>query len=82
VDMSVPSNPVIAAISSWSFRRLVPILGQLFKSREAYTYLPESTQLFMTREQLKSSMEAAGFADVQYLDLRMGNICIHWGIKK
>ena len=81
VDMAIPSNPIIAAISNWSFRRLVPILGQLFKSREAYTYLPESTQLFMTREQLKSSMESAGFKDIRYQNLRMGNICIHWGTK-
>lgn len=58
--MAIPNNPIVAAISNWSFRRLVPILGQLFKSREAYTYLPESTQLFMTREQLKSSMGICG----------------------
>jgi demethylmenaquinone methyltransferase/2-methoxy-6-polyprenyl-1,4-benzoquinol methylase len=48
---------------------------------EAYKYLPKSTERFKSREELKASMEAAGFRDVQIKDLFFGNVCMHWGVK-
>lgn len=81
VDMAVPQNPLIARISTWVFRTVVPRLGGLLSNTTAYRYLPESTQRFYSREQLKASMEAAGFTKVQYINKFFGNICIHFGQK-
>lgn len=81
VDMARPHLPVINQLSRLAFHRGVPLLGKLFGNEEAYTYLPKSTDQFLTRAQLKSSMELAGFKDVSWIDLFFGNICIHFGVK-
>lgn len=81
LDMSVPRNRVVRWFSTFAFSHLVPWLGSLFGKTQAYTYLPKSTQRFMTREELRESMEKAGFVDVHDKDLFFGNVCVHWGTK-
>lgn len=81
LDMALPRNPVMRAISNIACGTLLPKLGALFGKSQAYTYLPKSTQSFMTRQQLKESMEQAGLKNVQQKDLFFGNICVHWGTK-
>ena len=81
LDMARPANPVVRPIAEWTFNHLVPFLGSLFGKTSAYTYLPKSTQRFKTRQELRLSMEQAGFTEVGFSDLMMGNICVHWGKK-
>ena len=81
LDMAVPRNPLIRIPSQFVGKILLPRIGALFGKTKAYTYLPKSTQRFKSREELKSSMEQAGFKDVGYKDLFFGNICVHWGQK-
>lgn len=81
VDMAVPKSALVRAVSNLLTRRGLPILGAIFRQREAYTYLPESTQRFKTREELRTSMEAAGFRDVKVRDFFFGNIAMHLGVK-
>ncbi len=79
LDMAKPANRFVRAVSEFVFHRVIPKIGTLFGKTEAYTYLPESTERFMTREQLRTSMESAGFVDVRTRDFMMGNICMHIG---
>lgn len=81
VDMAVPRNRIVAAASRLTCDIIVPRLGGWLSSSEAYTYLPESTKRFMSREGLKESMERAGFSRVSFIDKFLGNICIHIGHK-
>lgn len=81
VDMSVPKSGIVRAASNLLTRRGLPILGAIFKQKEAYTYLPESTQRFKTRHELVASMEAAGFKNVTFTDFFFGNISMHIGVK-
>jgi demethylmenaquinone methyltransferase / 2-methoxy-6-polyprenyl-1,4-benzoquinol methylase len=81
LDMARPANRIVRALSEYLFNTVVPALGTLFGKSDAYRYLPESTERFRTREQLKASMEKAGLVDVGHCDLMFGNICIHWGRK-
>jgi demethylmenaquinone methyltransferase/2-methoxy-6-polyprenyl-1,4-benzoquinol methylase len=81
IDMARPRNPLVAKMSRWAFHGLAPLLGRLFGKAEAYTYLPESTDVFLSREQLADSMRKAGFSDIRCNDLLFGNICVHWGAK-
>ncbi len=81
LDMARPNNRFVRIPSEMIFNKLVPFLGSLFGKTSAYTYLPKSTQRFMTRDELKASMEAAGFTDVAYTNMMLGNICVHWGRK-
>ncbi len=81
LDMARPKFAPIRFVSRLITNTLLPVLGSLFGKKEAYTYLPQSTDRFLDREALKASMERAGFFDVGYRDLFMGNICVHWGTK-
>ncbi len=81
LDMARPTNSVMRILSEFVFNTIVPKLGSIFGRTQAYTYLPKSTQRFKTREELKVSMEQAGFVEVRWKNLMFGNICIHWGLK-
>ncbi|QYK52403.1 MAG: bifunctional demethylmenaquinone methyltransferase/2-methoxy-6-polyprenyl-1,4-benzoquinol methylase UbiE [Fimbriimonadaceae bacterium] len=80
VDMAQPSGP-LGPISRWMYHVTVPLLGRILGQADAYAYLPKSTEKFVSREELKSVMESAGFKDVQMKSLYFGNICMHWGVK-
>ncbi len=79
IDMATPRNPIVKALSNLLFQRGVAWLGRVIGHSTAYSYLPKSTQLFKTREELADSMRQAGFVDVAYKDLFFGNICVHMG---
>ncbi len=81
LDMAVPVNPLVKRVSNFVTNMLIPKLGSLFGKTAAYTYLPKSTQKFWTREQLAASMERAGFTDIMYKDLLLGNVCVHYARK-
>jgi demethylmenaquinone methyltransferase / 2-methoxy-6-polyprenyl-1,4-benzoquinol methylase len=79
VDMAQPRNGLARWASGIATHRLLPLLGALFGKRKAYTYLPKSTSNFLNRDELRASMEAAGFHSVRWRDFMFGNICVHWG---
>ncbi len=82
LDMARPRNPLVRWTAEFALRRALPFLGKLLRlSDEAYAYLPESTLRFASRETLAAAMERAGFVDVAYRDLMLGNLCVHWGRK-
>lgn len=81
LDMAIPRSRLLRPVSLWFGNRAIPFVGSLFGKSQAYTYLPKSAQRFRTRDELKESMEQAGFAEVGFRDLFLGNICIHWGVK-
>jgi demethylmenaquinone methyltransferase/2-methoxy-6-polyprenyl-1,4-benzoquinol methylase len=81
LETAVPKNPFIGSISKIGLRILLPLIGWLAGSKEAYAYLGGSTERFANRENLKASMEQAGFTEVTYQDRMFGNICIHLGRK-
>ena len=82
LDMARPRNPLVRWAAEFGLRRVLPLLGRLLGlERDAYAYLPESTLRFASRETLAAAMGRAGFVDVAYRDLMLGNLCVHWGRK-
>jgi demethylmenaquinone methyltransferase/2-methoxy-6-polyprenyl-1,4-benzoquinol methylase len=64
------------------FRHVTPWLGAIFGGdREAYTYLPESVQGFLTAGEVAAMMRDAGLANVTYRKLALGTVAIHVGDK-
>ena len=64
------------------FRRVTPWLGAVLAGdREAYTYLPESVQGFLSASELASMMEGAGLQNVTFHRLALGTVTIHVGEK-
>jgi len=82
LDMARPGNVIVRRTAEFTLRRALPLLGKLLRlGGDAYAYLPESTLRFASRETLAAAMERAGFVDVAYRDLMLGNLCVHWGRK-
>ena len=64
------------------FRRVTPWLGALFAGdREAYTYLPESVQGFVTVTELERVMSEAGLRPVAVKRMALGSVAIVVGEK-
>ena len=64
------------------FRRVTPWMGALFAGdHEAYTYLPESVQGFLSAEELAELMRGAGLVNVRYRRMALGTVAIHVGEK-
>ena len=69
-------NPV-ARLFPIYFRYVTPWLGSLIAGdREAYTYLPESVQEFMSASELKELMHAAGLKKVTVSSVAFGTTVI------
>ena len=81
IDMAIPRNRFIRSVSGLFTNTVIPWIGTLFGKTKAYTYLPKSTQKFFSRDQLVASMESAGFVDIRYKDLLLGNVCVHYARK-
>lgn len=61
---------------------VIPRLGaRVARAPEAYTYLVDSIRRFPVQEEMKRSLEAAGFTEVSYRNLSLGIACIHVGTK-
>jgi demethylmenaquinone methyltransferase/2-methoxy-6-polyprenyl-1,4-benzoquinol methylase len=60
----------------------IPTLGKLITgSREAYTYLPDSTRKFLTAEALADRLVENGFQEVGFRRLMFATVAVHWGVK-
>ncbi len=64
------------------FRGVVPRLGTLLAgNKEAYTYLPDSVDSFLTAQQLAAMMEGVGLQNVRYEMMGLGTVALHVGEK-
>jgi demethylmenaquinone methyltransferase/2-methoxy-6-polyprenyl-1,4-benzoquinol methylase len=62
-------------------QKILPVIGGLLSRREAYTYLPQSIQAFLSREELARIMEKVGLCGIEVHDLNFGSVCVHIGTK-
>lgn len=61
----------------WCFQKVAPLLGAVLAGDgEAYSYLPESVDEFLSAGQLAAAMEGAGLRDVRRRSLGMGMVAI------
>ena len=62
--------------------QFIPLLGRIITGEvRAYTYLPESMDLFVRAEELAARAAAAGFREVMFRRMNFGTMATHWGIK-
>ena len=68
----------ISAMARLHFRYATPWLGGLLAGdREAYTYLPQSAQGFMSATELTDAMTDAGMRVTHCVKLALGTVAIH-----
>ncbi len=83
LESSPPKDNLLKPFIRMHLNYVIPTLGRLVTGeRDAYRYLPDSTQAFQGPEQLAETMRAAGFVDVSYQLFMFGTIGIHVGTKK
>lgn len=73
--------PVWDAVFGLYFHRVVPAVGALVAGdRQAYTYLPDSVDRFLTARELTAAMERAGLRDVRARTFGLGTVALHVGV--
>jgi demethylmenaquinone methyltransferase/2-methoxy-6-polyprenyl-1,4-benzoquinol methylase len=76
-----PGVPLWDSLFGFYFGRVVPGIGALVaRDRQAYTYLPQSVDRFVTPVELARRMEEAGLRDVGWRRLGLGTIALHTGV--
>ena len=80
LDTTPPRPGPFRFLMEFHLRRIIPLLGRLVaEDAEAYNYLPESTEGFLSAEILAKRMSAAGFREVGFALRMLGSVAIHWG---
>ncbi len=82
LDTTRPGRTILTPFIWAYMHRIIPALGWLLTGqRDAYTYLPDSSEHFLKAEDLARQMETAGFCGLGFRRLNFGTIAIHWGEK-
>ncbi len=80
LESSPPKNNILKPAIRFHLNHIIPTLGRLVSGeREAYSYLPDSTQQFQEPESLAMIMSQAGLIDVQFRMFMFGTVAIHVG---
>jgi demethylmenaquinone methyltransferase/2-methoxy-6-polyprenyl-1,4-benzoquinol methylase len=82
LDTTRPRRTWLSPFTWLHLHLVIPLLGTLISGqRDAYTYLPDSTEHFLYAEELAERMAQAGFVKTGFRRLMLGTIAIHWGEK-
>jgi demethylmenaquinone methyltransferase/2-methoxy-6-polyprenyl-1,4-benzoquinol methylase len=82
LDTTRPKRNLLSPFIWLHMHVIIPALGGLLSGfRSAYHYLPDSTEGFVTAEELGARMITVGFRKIQYKRLMFGTIAMHWGEK-
>ena len=77
-----PKGSILSPFIWIHMHLIIPALGRLLTGvSEAYRYLPETTEGFVTAEEMSARMASAGFIKIGFKRLMFGTIAIHWGEK-
>ena len=82
LDTTRPKPSLLTPLINIHLHTIIPTLGRLLTGETAaYTYLPDSTQAFLSAEQLAAALQQAGFHQVGFRHLNFGTVAIHWGVR-
>ena len=82
LDTTKPKRNLLSPLIWLHMHVVIPLLGGLLSGfKDAYNYLPDSTEAFVTAKELTVRMAAVGFKRINFDVLMFGTIAIHWGQK-
>lgn len=82
LDTTRPKKNLLSPFIWLHMHFVIPTLGGLLTGeKDAYRYLPETTEGFVTAEQMASRMAAVGFKKINFQRYMFGTIAVHWGEK-
>lgn len=77
---TTPPGGLMQPLIAIHLRIVIPLLGTLVaRDREAYRYLPTTTEGFLTADELADLMRSVGFHAVSYVRRMFGTVAIHSG---
>jgi demethylmenaquinone methyltransferase/2-methoxy-6-polyprenyl-1,4-benzoquinol methylase len=81
LEITQATLPGFRSLFRLYFHHVVPrIGGMIARDREAYTYLPQSVDRFLTPPELSGLMGEVGLRAVKYQRLGLGTVTIHVGV--
>lgn len=82
LDTTRPRRNLLSPFIWLHMHFIIPVLGGLLTgSQDAYRYLPETTEGFVTAENMAARMAAVGFKKINFQRYMFGTIAIHWAEK-
>jgi demethylmenaquinone methyltransferase/2-methoxy-6-polyprenyl-1,4-benzoquinol methylase len=82
LDTTKPKRSLLSPLIWLHMHVIIPLVGGLLSGfKDAYNYLPDSTEEFVTAKEMAVRMAAVGFKRINYEVLMFGTIAIHWGEK-
>ena len=81
LEFSKPTSRWFAPFFKFYFNKVVPFIGSLLSRKDAYLYLPESVDHFLTRNDVCDKMKEAGFSNIIYKDYTFGIVSLYIGEK-
>jgi demethylmenaquinone methyltransferase / 2-methoxy-6-polyprenyl-1,4-benzoquinol methylase len=82
LETSHPTVPVFKQVFKFYFSYIMPVFGKLFaKSYQEYSWLQESTEAFLTKEELKDLFQRSGLTEVEVKSYALGAAAMHTGKK-
>jgi demethylmenaquinone methyltransferase/2-methoxy-6-polyprenyl-1,4-benzoquinol methylase len=82
LDTTKPKRSLLSPLIWLHMHVVIPLVGGLLSGfKDAYSYLPDSTEEFVTDKEMVVRMAAVGFKRINFEVLMFGTIAIHWGEK-
>jgi ubiquinone/menaquinone biosynthesis methyltransferase len=82
LDSSKPESAILRAGFGVYLRGVMPLVVRLCGGdRDAYRYLADSTERFLTARELADELRAAGFSEVTHRSLMGGAMAIHRAVR-
>lgn len=72
LEVAEPRSKALSAGHSLYFRKLVPLVGGLLSDKDAYSYLPRSTEYLPPTPRLVEMLESAGLSEVSVKTFALG----------
>jgi len=83
LEFSLPSNTYIKAIYLSYFRYILPLLGGLISGqKKAYSYLNQSVEEFVRKEDFLKSLEKNNFRELSFMPLSFSIAGIYRAVKR
>lgn len=80
LDASVPDNAYIEPFYQVYYKGVMPVLGGGLSKRDEYVWLYQSTQEFLSKDELAQLFKDSGLVGVSYRSFMMGAAALHTGI--
>ena len=81
LEFSKSTSSWFRPLFNFYFNKIIPIIGAMLARKDAFLYLPESVDNFLSRDDVCNRMKERGFLDVTYNDYTFGVATIYVGIK-